>query len=69
MRVSDNDDLREDLELVVMELQDRGVATSSIRRYVNSALKSTEKDGVRSTAFLRSRWARTEGPADLEAVS
>lgn len=57
MRQSNADDLREDLELVVIELQDRGTPTSSIRRYVNDALKATERDGVRATAWLFSRWA------------
>jgi hypothetical protein len=72
LRLSNEDDLREDLELAVMEMQDRGVASSSIRRYVNSALKATERsgDGYRSTAFLRRRWARQEDPAaGLEVVS
>jgi len=37
IRLSNEDDLREDLELAVLELQDRfSVAPSSIRRYVNS---------------------------------
>jgi hypothetical protein len=55
-----------------MEMQDRGIASSSIRRYVNSALRATERpgDGYRSTPFLRRRWARQEDPAArLEAVS
>jgi hypothetical protein len=53
MRTANEDDFREDLELAVMELQDRfGVAPSSIRRYVNNALKATERDGIRGTVFL-----------------
>lgn len=60
LRLSNRDDIREDLELAVMELQDpHGVAPSSIRRFVNSALKAEEKDGYRATAFLRARWKRT----------
>lgn len=60
IRLSNADDLREDLELAVMELQDRfGVAPSSIRRYVNSAIRAKEDaNGVRATKFLRQRWAR-----------
>jgi hypothetical protein len=58
IRLSNEDDLREDLELAVMELQERGVATSSIRRYINSAIRATEDaDGIRATKFLRQRWS------------
>lgn len=70
IRLSNTDDLREDLELAVMELQDRfGVAPSSIRRYVNSAIRAKEDaDGIRATKFLRHRWARvgveSDGPSD-----
>lgn len=62
IRLSNEDDLREDLELAVLELQDRfGVAPSSIRRYVNSAIRATtDRDGVRATVFLRKRWAREQ---------
>ena len=64
IRLSNTDDLREDLELAVMELQDRfGVAPSSIRRYVNSAVRAKEDaDGVRATKFLRQRWGRVQEP-------
>lgn len=66
LRLSNTDDLREDLELAVMELQDRfGVAPSSIRRYVNSAIRAKEDpDGVRGTKFLRQRWARHQEPSE-----
>jgi hypothetical protein len=66
IRLSNTDDLREDLELAVMELQDRfGVAPSSIRRYVNSAIRAKEDaDGVRATKFLRQRWARVQEPSE-----
>lgn len=49
-----------------MELQDRfGVAPSSIRRYVNSALEATtDGDGIRSTVFLRKRWKRDQEPSE-----
>jgi hypothetical protein len=62
LRLSNEEDLREDLELAVLELQDRfGVAPSSIRRYVNSAMRATtDRDGVRATVFLRKRWAREQ---------
>jgi hypothetical protein len=62
IRLSNEDDLREDLELAVLELQDRfGVAPSSIRRYVNSAIRATtDRDGVRATVFLRKRWTREQ---------
>jgi hypothetical protein len=62
IRLSDEDDLREDLELAVLELQDRfGVAPSSIRRYVNSAIRATtDRDGLRATVFLRKRWTREQ---------
>jgi hypothetical protein len=47
MRTANEDDFREELELAVMELQDRfGVAPSSIRRFVNNALKAAERDRV-----------------------
>jgi len=60
MRIADNDDLREQLELTVMEMQEHGVAPSSIRRFVNSAIKAPmpRGDEPRSTAFLRLYWAR-----------
>jgi hypothetical protein len=66
IRLSNTDDVREDLELAVMELQDRfGVAPSSIRRYVNSAIRSKEDaDGIRATKFLRQRWARVQEPSE-----
>ena len=66
IRLSNTDDVREDLELAVMELQDRfGVAPSSIRRYVNSAIRAKEDaDGIRATKFLRQRWARLQEPAE-----
>jgi hypothetical protein len=66
IRLSNTDDLREDLELAVMELQDRfGVAPSSIRRYVNSAIRAKEDaDGIRATKFLRQRWARVQEPSE-----
>ena len=62
IRLSNKDDLREDLELAVLELQDRfGVTPSSIRRYVNSAIRATtDRDGVRATVFLRKRWTREQ---------
>lgn len=61
IRLSNEDDLREDLELAVMELQEHGVATSSIRRYVNSAIRAkSDADGIRATKFLRQRWARVQ---------
>jgi hypothetical protein len=58
LRLANEDDLREDLELAVMELQDRfGVAPSSIRRYVNGAIRAkADRDGLRATQFLRKRW-------------
>lgn len=65
IRLSNEDDLREDLELAVMELQEHGVATSSIRRYVNSAIRAKEDaDGIRATRFLRQRWARLKEPSE-----
>jgi hypothetical protein len=66
IRLSNEDDLREDLELAVVELQDRfGVAPSSIRRYVNSAIRAKEDtDGIRATKFLRQRWARLQEPSE-----
>jgi hypothetical protein len=66
IRLSNTGDLREDLELAVMELQDRfGVASSSIRRYVNSAIRAKEDtDGIRATKFLRQRWARVQEPSE-----
>jgi hypothetical protein len=66
LRLSNTDDLREDLELAVMELQNRfGVAPSSIRRYVNSAIRAKEdSDGIRATVFLRKRWAREQEPSE-----
>jgi hypothetical protein len=66
IRLSNQDDVREDLELAVMELQDRfGVAPSSIRRFVNSSLRAREDaDGVRATKFLRQRWARLGEPIE-----
>ena len=67
LRLSNEDDLREDLELAVMELQDRfGVAPSSIRRYVNGAIRAkADRDGLRATQFLRKRWegARLQTPS------
>jgi hypothetical protein len=69
MRLSNVDDIREDLELAVMELQDRfNVAPRSIHKYVNDALKATEKagDGYRSTPFLRKLWAQTEGADGIQ---
>jgi hypothetical protein len=64
IRLSNEDDLREDLELAVMELQDHGVASSSIRRYVNSAIRATtDRDGIRATKFLRQRWKREQEPS------
>jgi hypothetical protein len=58
LRLANEDDLREDLELAVMELQDRfGVAPSSIRRYVNGTIRAkSDRDGLRATQFLRKRW-------------
>ena len=66
LRLSNADDLREDLELAVMELQDRfNVAPSSIRRYVNSAIRArTDADGIRATRFLQQRWARFQEPSE-----
>ena len=67
IRLSNEEDIREDLELAVMELQDRfGVAPSSIRRFVNSAIKAKEdpEDGIRATTFLRKRWAREQEPSE-----
>jgi len=66
LRLSNEDDLREDLELAVLELQDRfGVAPSSIRRYVNSAIKAKEDaDGIRATKFLHQRWSRLQEPIE-----
>jgi hypothetical protein len=66
IRLSNTDDVREDLELAVMELQDQfGVAPSSIRRYVNSAIRAKEDaDGVRATKFLRQRWSRLQEPSE-----
>ena len=61
IRLSNLDDMREDLELAVMELQDHGVAPSSIRRFVNSAIKAAAgADGIRATKFLRQRWKREQ---------
>jgi hypothetical protein len=58
MRLSSEDDIREDLELAVIELQDRfGVASRSIRKYVNDALKAPAGDvGSRGHTFLRRCW-------------
>lgn len=66
IRLSNEEDLREDLELAVLELQDRfGVAPSSIRRYVNSAIRAaTDRDGIRATVFLRKRWTREQIGSD-----
>jgi hypothetical protein len=66
LRLSNADDLREDFELAVMELQDRfGVAPSSIRRFVNSAIRAKEdSDGIRATVFLRKRWKREQEPSE-----
>jgi hypothetical protein len=65
LRLTNADDIREDLELAVLELQDRlGVATRSIRKYVNDAMKATEHNGVRATPFLRKRWAREQEPSE-----
>lgn len=65
IRLSNLDDLREDLELAVMELQDHGVASSSIRRYVNSAIRAKETpEGIRATKFLRQRWKREQEPSE-----
>jgi hypothetical protein len=66
LRLSNEDDIREDLELAVMELQDRfGVAPSSIRRFVNSAIRAKEDaDGIRATVFLRKRWSRLHEPSE-----
>ena len=71
IRLSNTDDLREDLELAVMELQDRfGVAPSSIRRYVNSAIRAkVDDDGIRATKFLHQRWARLQEPSDTTSRS
>jgi hypothetical protein len=65
LRLSNANDIREDLELAVMELQDRfGVAPSSIRRYVNSAIRAKEDaDGIRATPFLRKLWKREQEPS------
>jgi hypothetical protein len=64
VRLCNLDDHREDLELAVMELQDRfGVPASSIWRYVNNALKAGERDGVRGTVFLFQRWKREQDQA------
>ena len=41
-----------------MELQEMGVAASSIRRYVNSVLKAPTSNGVRGTTFLFKYWKR-----------
>jgi hypothetical protein len=41
MRLANEEDLREDLELTVIELRSLGVAASSIRRYVNAATRAT----------------------------
>jgi hypothetical protein len=62
LRLSNEDDLREDLELAVIDLLDRfGVAPSSIRRYVNGAIRAkADRDGLRATTFLRKRWAREQ---------
>jgi hypothetical protein len=61
IRLSNLDDMREDLELAVMELQDNGVSPSSIRRFVNSAIRATtDVDGIRATKFLRMRWKRDQ---------
>lgn len=57
MRLSTIDDLRETLELHVMEMRDLGVASSSIRRYVNAALRA---DSEKGTTFLQKYWKRTE---------
>jgi hypothetical protein len=66
LRLSNADDIREDLELAVMELRDRfDVAPSSIRRFVNSAIRAKEdSDGIRATVFLRKRWAREQEPSE-----
>lgn len=61
LKIASVDDIRETLEVHVMELQDLGLSPSSIRRYVNSALKATEHDGYRSTVFLRGYWKRERG--------
>jgi hypothetical protein len=66
LRLANEDDVRENLELAVMELRDRfNLAPSSIRRYVNSAIRATtDADGIRATKFLRKRWTREQEPSE-----
>jgi hypothetical protein len=69
LRLANEDDMREDLELAVMELQERfNVAPSPLRRYVNSAIRATtDADGIRATKFLRKRWAREQEPSETRS--
>jgi hypothetical protein len=68
LRLADEDDYREDLELTVLELRDCGVAASSVRRYVNAALRAHEagegSDGYVATSWLRKRWKRDQEPSE-----
>jgi hypothetical protein len=69
LRLANEDDMREDLELAVMELQERfNVAPSSLRRYVNNAIRATtDADGIRATKFLRKRWVREQEPSETRS--
>jgi hypothetical protein len=64
LRLANEDDCREDLELTVLELRRCGVAASSVRRYVNAAIRAHEagegSDGYVATAWLRKRWKREQ---------
>jgi hypothetical protein len=63
--LSNADDFREDLELAVIQLRSLGVVPSSIRRYVNAAIRVTEDaDGIGATPWLRKRWRREQEPSE-----
>lgn len=68
IRLSNQDDLREDLELSVLELRHLGVPARSIRRYVNASIRAFEagegSDGYVASAWLRKRWKREQDPSE-----
>jgi hypothetical protein len=64
IRLSNADDFREDLELAVIELRSLGVVPSSIRRYVNAAIRAEDADGIIATPWLRKRWRRDQEPSE-----
>jgi hypothetical protein len=71
IRLSNADDLREDLELTVIELRLLGVAPSSVRRYVNAAIRAFEAgedpDGYIATSWLRKHWKRDQEPSETRS--